>query len=115
MKGRVYRDYIDDILAHADRAEAFVSGMKFDDFKADEKTQFAVIRCLEVIGEASKRIPDEIRVRHPTIPWRAMTGMRDKLSHDYFGVDVHVVWHTVKSELPSLKVALGQIAPDGFD
>lgn len=109
MKGRTYRDYLEDILTHAELTETFVSGMELDDFTSDEKTQFAVVRCLEVVGEAAKRIPEEIRVQYAAIPWRAMAGMRDKLSHDYFGVDLNVVWHTVKSELPALKVAVAEI------
>ncbi len=115
MTGRVYRDYLEDILTHADLAGTFVSNMDVSDFKADEKTYFAVIRCLEVIGEASKRIPDEVRMRYATVPWRAMTGMRDKLSHDYFGVDLDVVWHTVKTELPAVKLALLSILTDEID
>uniref|UniRef100_UPI00262F28BC HepT-like ribonuclease domain-containing protein n=1 Tax=Thermococcus sp. TaxID=35749 RepID=UPI00262F28BC len=69
----------------------FTSGMDFEDFSKDRKTQFAVIRALEIIGEAAKAIPEDFKKEHPKVPWREMAGMRDKLIHAYFGVDLHVV------------------------
>lgn len=76
--------------------------MPLDQFVADDKTIFAVVRALEIVGEAAKRIPQEVRDQHSEIPWREMTGMRDKLTHDYFGVNVEVVWKTVIEDLPDL-------------
>jgi len=72
----------------------------------DEKTVYACVRSLEIIGEAAKRIPPEFRKKHPGVAWKEMTGMRDKLIHDYAGVDANVVWKTIKNDLPELK---GQI------
>lgn len=72
----------------------FIDGMTFETFVRDDKTVFAVVRALEIVGEATKRIPASIRDQAPSIPWRAMAGMRDKLSHDYIGVNVAVVWKT---------------------
>jgi uncharacterized protein with HEPN domain len=69
----------------------------------DEKTQYAVIRAIEIIGEASKKRPKSLKNKYSTIPWREISGMRDKLIHDYFGVNQKVIWKTVKEDLPVLK------------
>ncbi len=76
--------------------------MPLDQFVADDKTIFAVVRALEIVGEAAKRIPQAVRDQHSEIPWREMAGMRNKLTHDYFGVNVEVVWKTVIEDLPDL-------------
>lgn len=81
-------------------AEEFVSGWTFEDFAADRKTQFAVIRALEIIGEATKNIPYEVREKYPSVPWKDLAGIRDKLVHAYFGVNLKVVWLSVKEGIP---------------
>src|SRR5262249_26973584 len=88
-------DFLEDIRTAAQKAEAFVAGMKFDAFAADEKTAFAVVRALEIIGESAKRIPQDVRDACPEIPWRTMSGIRDKLIHDYISVNLEIVWKTV--------------------
>lgn len=100
---RDYRLYLQDILAAIERIEEFIQDMDLETFKADDKTVSAVIRKLEIIGEAAKGVPEEIRSSHPHIPWREMSGMRDKLIHFYFGVDYDLVWATVKRRLPDVK------------
>ncbi|MCK5170388.1 MAG: DUF86 domain-containing protein [Bacteroidales bacterium] len=73
--------------------------MNFEDFQNDDKTISAVIRKFEIIGEASKKIPDTIKKQNQSIPWKEMAGMRDKLIHDYMGVDIDVVWKTIESDI----------------
>lgn len=100
---RNYRLYLKDILSAIDSIEAFVEGMSFEEFRADDKTASAVIRKFEIIGEATKNIPDKIRQQYPTVPWKEMAGMRDRLIHFYFGVDYKLVWTTIKERLPQVK------------
>ena len=106
---RNYRLYLKDILSAMDSIEIFIEGMHFEEFCDDDKTSSAVIRKLEIIGEAVKNIPDEIRQRHPSIPWREMAGMRDRLIHFYIGVDYKLVWKTVKKRLPTVKSEIQSI------
>jgi len=96
------RDYLQDILTAIEETDEFTKGISYDAFTQDRKTINAVVRSLEVLGEAAKRIPDDFRVLSPDIPWKYMTGMRDKLIHEYFGVDLSIVWTVIKDELPPL-------------
>lgn len=95
--------YLRDILENMERAVRFVGELDYEEFKSDEKTFYAVIRCIEIIGEASKNLPDTVKKQHPGIPWRDMAGMRDKTIHSYFGVNPIRVWQVVKEDLPELK------------
>ena len=109
---RTFRDYVEDILTSFEETQEFIQGLDLDAFASDRKTVNAVIRGLEVMGEAAKRIPAEIRKKYPEIPWKRMTGMRDKLIHEYSGVDVEIVWGVVKTELPPLKPFSDQMLQD---
>jgi len=104
-----YKQYILDILESINKIEQFLTDIDYVTFQNDDKTQYAVIRALEIIGEAGKKIPLAVRDLYPDVPWREMTGMRDILIHDYFGVDTEVVWKTVSTDLPPLKEILQNI------
>ena len=100
---REYGDYIQDIIDPIKETEEFTKELLFNDFKGDKKTVNAVIRSLEIMGEAAKKIPDELRKKYSGIPWKEMAGIRDKLIHEYHGVDLEIIWKVVKEELPPVK------------
>ena len=104
-----------DMLDYARDAQSFVEGMDFYAFAADRKTQYAVLRALEVIGEAAKRVPDDVQQRFPDIPWRQIIGMRNIIAHDYLGIRLSRVHATAVDFLPVLVARLptmiDEIAP----
>ena len=97
-----YSSCFEHIISAAEKAQEFVDGMNYQDFVSDDKTSFAVIRCLEVIGEAAGRIPDFIRQDYPGIPWREMINTRNLLIHNYDTVRLDIVWNTVSYDLSPL-------------
>lgn len=105
-------DYVDDMILATEKIERFVEGLNRDEFVDDEKTADAVLRNLEVIGEASKLLPEEFREDHPDVPWSAMAGMRDKLIHGYATVDLDIVWTTITEALPELGDQLTALKAD---
>jgi uncharacterized protein with HEPN domain len=101
MSERTDKDFLIDIREAINRVIAYTAGMSYAVFLTDLKTQDAVIRNMEIIGEAAKNLSHELRTKYPTIPWKSMAGMRDRLIHHYFGVNLDVVWHIANSELPA--------------
>jgi len=107
-----FLDYVEDIIGAMNDALSFVKDMEYDVFLRDKKTIYAVNRALEIIGEATKNIPAFVKNRYPQIPWKKMAGMRDKVIHEYFGVDLKRVWSTVKKDIPDLKPLFEKILSD---
>jgi uncharacterized protein with HEPN domain len=83
--------------------------MSLETFLVDEKTRYAIVRALEVISETTKKLPASLRESHPQVPWRQMAGMRDKLVHDYFGINAEVVWKTAVEDTPEIAAAPREI------
>jgi uncharacterized protein with HEPN domain len=101
--------FIDHILLCIEKIQDYTIDLSQEDFNDNELVQDAVIRNIEIIGEASKKISKDLKAQYPEVPWKVMSGMRDKLIHDYFGVDVDVVWKTVKEDIPYLKSLIENI------
>jgi len=106
----VYLRHIRDAIS---RIEEYTRAVGYDDFIRNSLIQDGVIRQLEIIGEATKRLSDELKDRYPHVPWRDVAGMRDKLIHDYLGVDIDAVWDTVKKDIPALKKEIRKILGEG--
>ncbi len=106
---REFLDFIEDILDGMNKAETLVEGMAYSQFEADFRTNFAVVRALEIIGEAVKRLPEELCSKYPDIPWRGMAGMRDRIIHGYDNVDLRIGWSVVKVDIPRIKPQIVQI------
>ena len=102
MMEKDYRDYVQDILVSIDEIYVFLGQMSREEFLNDKKTVKAVLRNLEIAGEAAKKMPPSLRDKYPDIPWKKMAGLRDKLIHEYFGVDLEIIWQLIKEELPGI-------------
>ena len=109
MKDHEPTNFLKDILDSIELIENYVLDLDYEDFSNDQKTVDAVIRNLEVIGEAAKNISEEFRNKHPNLPWREMAGMRDKLIHGYFDVMYSIIWVTVKNDLPFIRSEIMKI------
>jgi uncharacterized protein with HEPN domain len=103
------RAYLHDILDAISDIETFVERVSKDEFYNNKEKQYAVLRALEIIGEATKNLSKEVKAKYRKIPWKDIAGMRDKLIHFYFGVKLDLVWQTVKDELPELKAQINHI------
>jgi uncharacterized protein with HEPN domain len=109
MPPREWRFRINDILEAIEKVCRYTEGMSFGTFSADEKTVDAVVRNLEIIGEAARHIPEEIHNEFPDLPWAEMRGIRNVLIHEYFGVSLPILWKTTQNDLPPLVPILKQI------
>lgn len=108
-KSREFLDYVADIQEAAQHIAQFIAGMTWAQFAQDQKTIYAVVRAFEIIGEATKKVPPSVRKRHAKVPWKQMAGMRDKLIHEYFGVNYQVLWKTAKEDIPSIQPLIAAV------
>lgn len=113
MSEREARAFIQDMLEAARRILDYTRGMAYANFRQDYKTQDAVLRNLEVLGEAAKNVPDDVYGQYPGLPWKEMAGTRDRLIHHYFGVNLDIVWGIIELELPGVVAELKTILEQG--
>lgn len=109
MSKRTDKEFLSDILEAIRRVKVYTEGMTYESFLQDTRTQDAVVRNLEIMGEAVKGLSEEIRRRHSGVPWRNMAGVRDRLIHRYFGVSLDVVWEIITLELDAVADQVEQI------
>lgn len=109
MSPRNWKFRLEDISEALDLIEEYIQGLEYSSWAKDRKTIDAVIRNLEIIGEAANHIPDSIQEKYPEMPWFQMKGMRNVLAHEYFGVDIDVLWRTVNEDLPQLKIQVHRL------
>lgn len=110
---RDWRLYLDDIREACEKIARYSDASSKAAFFADEKTYDAVLRNLEVIGEAAKRLPEEVRRQHPSVDWRKIAGLRDLIAHAYFGIDHDILWDIVRHKVPELLGRIQRIDPQG--
>ena len=106
---REFLDYVVDIQDACQNISQFIAGMTWAQFAQDQKTIYAVVRAFEIIGEAAKKVPLSVRKRHAKVPWKKMVGMRDKLIHEYFGVNYQVLWKTAQEDIPTVQPLVAKV------
>jgi len=109
MKKRDHKLFVKDIIAAMESIEEFAGDMALEELESDDKTSSAVIRKFEIIGEAVKHMPNNVKEKYKDIQWKSMAGMRDRLIHAYFGIDYNLVWSAIKNEIPKLKPKLKKV------
>ncbi len=109
MSKRSWRLFLEDVLESTGLIEEYIRDMNFDNFGSDRKTIDAVVRNLEIIGEATKNIPENIRNAHNDIDWKGIIGLRNRIAHEYFGIDTSIIWNIITIELPLFKKKLQEI------
>jgi uncharacterized protein with HEPN domain len=109
---RDYEIYLEDIRDAIDKVKRYTEGLSLEAFENDDKTIDAVVRNLEIVGEAVKMIPDAIRLAHPNIEWKKIAGLRDILAHQYFGIDIEIIWDILQNKLPALEKEIKEILPE---
>lgn len=109
----MYRRPVDlllsDMLDAIDRIEQYTQGMSFEAFSTDQKSIDAVARNLQIIGEAASRVPDDFKERHSSLEWHKIVGLRHRIVHEYFGIDIQIIWQILRKDLPALRNDLSRI------
>lgn len=101
--------YLEDMHLSMDRIEEYIGNINFETFKTNQLVIDAVIRNLEIIGEAAKNVPESIKIKYPEVPWDKMYGLRNLITHEYFGVDYEMIWQIAKNNLPENKIDIEKI------
>lgn len=109
---RQLQDYLNDIIESTSDIREFTKGMLYEDFTKDRKTINAVVRSLEIIGEAVNKIPQHIRENYSEISWQEIVGMRNKIAHEYFGIDLDIVWQSIAEDLVPLEKTVKKMSHD---
>jgi uncharacterized protein with HEPN domain len=109
MSNRPVNLLLSDILESIDHVMQYTKGMSYESFSADQKTIDAVVRNLEIIGEVANRLPNDFKEKHPQVEWHKVVGLRNRIIHDYFGIDLQIIWQIIHSDLPLLRQILSQI------
>ncbi len=109
MSERPIQLLLSDICEAIDRIEQYTSGISFEAFSKDQKTIDAVVRNLEIIGEVANRLPDDLKDSHSDIEWYKVVGLRNRIVHAYFGIDIEIIWQILRKDLPALRQSLSRI------
>lgn len=109
---RTYSDYVQDMIDNCDYAIEFVEGVTLDTFRANREKSYAVVYAIEIIGEAASHIPQNLREKYPAVAWTYAAGMRNHIVHGYFGIDLEIVWKTIRDDLPALRRELVPMLQD---
>ena len=115
MKKRPAVIFLEDILQAIKKIEKYTNDLNYERFRSDEKSVDAVIRNLEIIGEASKNIPSELKDKFPQIPWKKMMSLRNIVAHEYFGIDLRIIWEIASKNLPEVKSRIEQVLKEETD
>lgn len=108
-KKRDYRLFLKDILDSMEEVEKFTCNMSFEEFKKARQTVLAIERLLGIIGEATRNVPDTVKLRHRNVPWKRLAQLRNFVFHVYWGINIGILWRTVKEELPAVKPAVTEM------
>ncbi len=109
MSNRPINLLLSDIIESIDRVTQYIEGMSFDSFSSDQRSVDAVVRNLEIIGEAANRLPDDFKEKHSQVEWYKVVGLRNRIIHDYFGIDLQIIWQIIHVDLPLLRQILSMM------